>query len=210
MATGPVDAEPGESLRAEHDELSRRFAESEKNVQRLTEELAQARRRIGELEARPAAAHHEPLSLFEGGEDNGIKLTGDGSDPRILSIVLGATAVVAGMIALLALFNHTLLSPFGIIMVLLTIGLAWAALRTRVQPTEVSVVRGLVYVKKGETTHRFDVRNASTQVEQVGTPGDPGWEMRFARKGMDPFVINASMVDAVDFVGQLKQWRADI
>ncbi|NHA01506.1 hypothetical protein G5V59_21540 [Nocardioides sp. W3-2-3] len=32
-------------------------------------------------------------------------MTGDGSDPRVLSMVLGATAVVAGMVALLALIN---------------------------------------------------------------------------------------------------------
>lgn len=209
MATGPVEADPGEAVRAEYDALKRRCAESEAEAARLAKELDEARRRIAELEARPVAKP-EPLSFFEGGSDGGARLTGDGSDPRILSVILGATAVVAAMVALLALINGTLISPFGAVIVLLTVVLTWAALRTRVEPIEVSVVRGMVYVKKGESTHRFDVRSPSTQVEQVGVPGDPDWEMRFPRKGMDPFVINASMVDAPDFVAQLRQWRADL
>ena len=34
MATGPVDTDPVESLHAEHDELARRCAESERTVAR--------------------------------------------------------------------------------------------------------------------------------------------------------------------------------
>lgn len=207
MATGPVGADADEALRAQYDALSRQYADSEATVQRLTAELAEAKARIAALEARSSEG---PLSLFEGGEDTGGRLAGDGSDPRVLSFVLGATAIVAGMATLLALFNGNLLSPFGIIALVLTVGLAWAAFSTKVEPVEVSVVRGLVYIKKGESTHRFDVRNASTQVEQVGTPGEAGWELRFARRGMDPFVITASMVDAPDFVAQLRQWRPEL
>lgn len=209
MATGPVEAAAGNALPLEYDDLARRCAASEQAVARLTQELAEARERIAELEARPAAAS-EPLSLFEGGQDGGGRLTGDGSDPRVLSLVLGATAVVAGMVAVLALLNHTLFSPFGIVVVLLTIGLAWAALRTRVEPVEVSVVRGMIYVTKGESTHRFDLRSASTEVEQVGRPGDADWQLRIPRKGLDPFVIDASMVDPEDFVAQLRQWRPEL
>lgn len=206
MATGPVGADAGEALRAQYDALAQSYADSEANVRRLEAQLADAQARIAALEARSAGS----FSLFEGSEQSGGRLTGDGSDPRVLSIMLGATAVVAAMATLLALLNGNLMSPFGIVALVLTVVLGWAALSTKVEPIEVSVVRGLVYVKKGDSTHRFDVRSASTQVEQVGTPGDPGWELRFARRGMDPFVITASMVDAPDFVAQLRQWRPEL
>ncbi|GAB4013769.1 coiled-coil domain-containing protein [Nocardioides ultimimeridianus] len=208
MATGPVDAQP-DALRNEYDALVRRHAQTQAELEQAQAELADARLRIAALEARAAAAEG-PLSIFEGGSDPGGRLTGDGSDPRVLSFVLGATAVVSGMVAVLALLNGTLMTPFGLLIAALTAVLAWAALRTKVEPIEVSIVRGLVYVKKGETSYRFDVRSASTEVEQHGTPGEPGWELRFARKGMDPFVIDASMVEPVSFMAELRQWRSTL
>lgn len=210
MATGPVEAETGSALPADYHSLLRRCKDSEATVARLQEELAAANRHIAALEARPAAAPSEPLSLFEGGEYGGGRLVGDGSDPRVLSFVLAATAVVAGMVALLALINGQLFSPFGLVTLAVTVGLAWAAARTKVDPVEVSVVRGMVYVKQGDSTHRFDVRNPATVVEQVGRPGDPGWQLRFARKGMDPFVITAAMVDPADVVARLREWRPEL
>ena len=208
MATGPVDAE-ADALRHEHDALARSHADIQAELDRTKAELADARATIAALEARARAAEG-PLSIFEGGSDPGERLTGDGSDPRVLSFALAATAVVAGMVTVLALLSGTLMTPFGLLIAALTVVLAWAAMRTRVEPIEVSIVRGLVYVKKGESSYRFDVRSASTQVEQLGTPGEPGWELRFARKGMDPFVIDASMVEPVGFMAELRQWRASI
>ncbi|GAB3855470.1 hypothetical protein GCM10028801_11150 [Nocardioides maradonensis] len=208
MATGPVDAET-DALRHEHETLVRRNADLQTELEQTKAELADARAQVAALEARARAAEG-PLSIFEGGSHPGERLTGDGSDPRVLSFALGATAVVAGMVTVLALLNHTLMTPFGLVIAALTVVLTWAALRTKVEPVEVSIVRGLVYVKKGESSYRFDVRSAATEVEEVGIPGEPGWELRFARKGMDPFVINASMVDPVSFMAELRQWRSTI
>lgn len=195
MASGPLETDLAH-LRAERDALARQ-------VEDLTGELAQARARISALEAEEAG----PLALFDGGED---RLTGDGSDPRVLSMVLGATAVVAGMVALLALINGKLGTPFGIVMVVLTLALAWGAARTRVVPVEVSVVRGMVYVQQGESSYRFEVRKPETDVQMVGQPGDPGWQVRFGRRGLEPFVIDASMVDAHEFVAKLREFRPSL
>lgn len=195
MASGPLETDLAH-LRAERDELAQQ-------VEDLTEQLAQARARISALEADQSG----PLALFDGGED---RLTGDGSDPRVLSMVLGATAVVAGMVALLALVNGKLGTPFGIVMVVLTLALAWGAARTRVVPVEVSVVRGMVYVQQGESSYRFEVRKPETDVQMVGQPGDPGWQVRFGRRGLEPFVIDASMVDAHEFVAKLREFRPSL
>lgn len=208
MATGPLDEKQVESLRAERDALAERCARAEQEVAALRAELASARARLAETEAGAA-----PLSLFEGdapGERAPDGMAGDGSDPRILSLVLGATAVVAAMVTLLAFVNGNLSTPFGFAMVAITVGLAYAAARTRVQPVRVSVTRGVVYAEKGETTYRFDLRNERTLVEMTGNPGDAYWQVAFHRKGMDPFVVDTDMVDPHDFVRRLREYRPDL
>lgn len=205
MATGPLGTDPAAdlvALAAERDDLARRCADAEARVGDLTAALADAQARIASYE------RAEHLSLFDGPADDGI--TGDGSDPRVLSLVLGATAVVSGMVALLALLNGKLGTPFGFIMVALTLGLAWAAARTKVVPVEVSVVRGMVYIQQGESSHRFDLRKPETAVDMVGRPGDAGWSVHFGRRGMDPFVIDASMVDPDHFARQLREYRPEL
>lgn len=206
MATGPLGTDEAAALQAERDALARRCADVEGRLEALTAELAEARARIAALEADSGS-----LSFFDA--DTGTtppdRLTGDGSDPRVLSLVLGATAVVAAMVALLALLNGKLGTPFGLAMIALTIALAWGALRTRVVPVEVSFVRGMVYIQQGETSYRFDLRKPETSVDMVGQPGQPGWAVHFGRRGLDPFVLDATMVDPVEFTRRLREFRPD-
>lgn len=213
MATGPLETDPAAALRSERDALARRCAAAEAQVRDLSTDLAEAHARLAAYEAAQAAqdaADSGSLSLFDGDPTTGDRLTGDGSDPRVLSLVLGSTAVVAGMVALLALLNGKLGSPFGLIMIALTIGLAWGAARSRVVPVEVSVVRGMVYIQQGESSYRFDLRKPETAVDMVGRPGDAGWTVHFGRRGLDPFVVDASMVDAAEFTRQLREHRPEI
>lgn len=206
MATGPLGTDPVDALRSERDDLARRCAEAEDQVQRLTSELEQVRARLGAYES----ADPSGISLFADRPDPADRLTGDGSDPRVLSLVLAATAVVAAMVAFLALINGKLLTPFGVAMVLLTVGLAWGAARARVAPVEVSVVRGIVFVEQGETSHRFDLRKEHTRVQMIGQPGDPGWAVHFPRRHMEPFVIDGTMVDPHEFVSRLREYRPQL
>ncbi|HWI42591.1 MAG TPA: hypothetical protein VNS81_03155 [Nocardioides sp.] len=208
MATGPLGTDPAAepaadlvALAAERDALARRCADADARLAELTAELAEARERIASYES----ADHEHLSLFDGTTSD--RLTGDGSDPRVLSLVLGATAVVSGMVALLTLLNGKLGTPLGFVTVALTLGLAWGAARAKVVPVEVSVVRGLVYVQQGESSYRFDLRKPETSVDMVGRPGESGWAVHFGRRGLDPFVVDGSMVDAEEFVRQLREYR---
>ena len=208
MASGPLGAEPQHLPDAEYEALARRCAEAEAEVRRLRAELDETR---AQLAARPEEAETSPdrLSLFEG-DPQPDGLVGDGSDPRVLSLILGATAVVAAMVTLLAFLNDKLTTPFGFIMIALTIGLAWGAAKSRVQPIEIHVARGIVYAEQGETSYRFDLRRPETQVEMVGRPGDSHWVVRFPRRHLEPFVIDGSMVDAEEFVEKLREFRPDL
>jgi hypothetical protein len=207
MASGPLDDARMESIQAERDALAERCARAEQQVRDLTAELAAAHERIAEMEA----AADAPISIFDdSGASAGDGLAPDGSDPRVLSLILAATSVVAGMVALLALVNGNLATPFGFAMIAATIGLAYAASRTRARATEVSVSNGVVYIKKGETSYRFDVRHAGTGIDMVGQPGDAAWQVYFHRKGMDDFVVDSRMVEPHEFVRQLREHRPDL
>jgi len=209
MASEPLDDSRLESLQAERDALASRCANAEQQAADLAAELAAANARIADLEA----AAEEQISIFDGTGDTGSVASGlarDGSDPRVLSLILAATAVVAGMVALLALVNGNLDSPFGLAMIVATLALAYAAARTRVPGVEVSVSRGVVYVVKGESSYRFDVRQEHTLVDMVGQPGDSYWQVHFHRKGMDDLVIDADMVDPHEFVRLLREHRPNL
>ena len=211
MATGPVD-HPSESLDpvppASDETLDRRVADAEARIDQLTAELAAAYDRIAALEG--GATYDTTLSLFDGDEQPSDEYARDGSDPRVLPLVLGALAVVAAMVMVLTVINGNILTPFGVMTIAATLGLAWAANRTRVEPVEVSVVRGIVFIAQGETTYRFEIRRPEVPVEMVGQPGSPGWAIRFPRRGREPFVIDASMVDPVDFVARLREYRPEL
>jgi uncharacterized membrane protein len=207
MASGPLEEQPTESLLAERDALAARCADAGQQVTDLTAQLAAAHAQIANLEA---AAAEEPMSIFDGAETRSAGLVTDGSDPRVLSMILAATSVVAGMVALLALFNGNLSTTFGYAMVVTTVILAWAALRTRVMATQVSMSNGVVYIEKGETSYRFDVKHQGTLIDMVGQPGDNYWQVQFHRKGMDDYVIDADMVDAEEFVRQLREYRPNL
>ncbi len=216
MAIGPLDPEstptpgqpagdPARDERDEHDDLVRRCDAAEQQVAALTAELEEARARLAELES------EAPFLLFRDHEDPSVPgLSSDGSDPRIVSVALGATSIVAALVALLALANGNLFTAFGLGMVVLALGLAFAAARTRVQPVEVTVTRGIVHIQRGESSFRFDLRTDATRVEQLGRPGDSGWQVRFLRRNMDPFVVDAGMVDPASFVAQLREWRPSL
>lgn len=191
------------------DELERRLAEAERRAaeaeRRAADAEAERDRLREELEQlRQAAA---PISIFGSVGQPEDALADDGSDPRLLAIALGATAVVAGMVALLALLNGNLFTPFGLVILALTCILAYAAARVRPERIEVSVTRGIVYAEHKGTTYRFDLRSDATQVEMVGEPGDAYWQVRFHRRNMDPFVVDADMVEPRSFVAQIREYR---
>lgn len=202
-AAGSLAAEV-DRLRAEREALKVRCAEADARGDQLAAQLAEARAELARLQEEGG----EGLSLFDDVQQEHVPgFAGDGSDPRVLPVILGGTAVVTAMVGLLAVLNRGLTSPVAVAMLVLTLVLAWFAVHTRVVPVEVTVIRGLVYIKHGEDTHRFDLRSDSTRVEMTGQPGDAHWQVRFLRRSLDPFTIDASMVDPHEFTARLREWR---
>jgi hypothetical protein len=190
-------------LRAERDALEARAVEAEQRAEALAAELADAR---AELAVDPTR-----LSLFDDLPDaEPNPRAADGSDPAVLPIALGATALVAAMVALLAALDRGLASPVALVMLGLACLLAYLAFQSRVERFEVSVSRGMVYIDSSSNSYRFDLRQPTTEVEMTGQPGEPGWQVRFLRRHLDPFTVNSTMVDPVEFVRQLREWRPEL
>jgi hypothetical protein len=190
-------------LRAERDALEDRALEAERLAETLAAELAEAR---ADLAVDPGR-----LSLFDDlpDEQTGPRAT-DVSDPGVLPIAWGATALVAAMVALLAVVNRGLGSPVALVMLGLTCLLAVLAWNSRVERFEVSVDRGMVSIDSSSNSYRFDLRQPTTEVEMTGQPGQPGWQVHFLRRHLDPFTVDATMVDPVEFVRQLREWRPEL
>ena len=122
--------------------------------------------------------------------------------------VAGGLAVVALALTGLALATGRGTEPVGVAAVLLTVLLAFVALRARRTASHVTIDdHGVVDIRSGETHHRFDVYDASTDLEMVGVPGQRGWEVRFKRRALPPVVVTAAMVDAEAFSRELRRWR---
>jgi hypothetical protein len=206
MAPGPLDRPGQRSVEAERDALAARCADAEQQVRDLTARLEAANARIAELEA----SADSPISIFDGDDAGSPGLARDGSDPRVLSMILAATAVVAGCVALLAFINDNLDTTFGYAMVVAALGLLYASHRTRLRTSEITVSDGVVHIRSGDSSYRFDLRQPSTSIDMVGQPGDPSWHVYFHRSGMDDLVVDDGMVEAGEFVRQLREYRPEL
>lgn len=127
---------------------------------------------------------------------------------RFAMLAVAATAVATTCAAYLALRSP---GP-------LTIGLAGvlaaltvlAASRSGAPATTVTVRGGELEILHGGSRYRFDLLGHGIPVDVVGRPGDRGWHVLFHRRGVAPFVVDASMVDPVAFTDLLRQYRPEV
>lgn len=218
------------ALRAERDSLRRRIREAEDIAERLAEELGQARARLASAGMPDADASRLPLldqtgltqpRRSEAGEGEGagaaasagrgglrsIARSADGSDPILLPIALAGTAAAVFLVALLSLANNGFLSLFSLGALLASGLLARAAWRTRVVPVEVWVEEGVVQVRRGDQALAFDLTSETTRLEVSGDTDDTHWRVRFYRRALDPFDVDATMVDPEEFMAVLRRYR---
>ncbi len=152
------------------------------------------------------------FALFSDPRDSRPSLAADGSDPGVLPVALGGTAAVALMVTILIAFNGRLLQPFGVAMVVITLGLAWFAWQTRVERIQVRLSQGgVVYVDRSSSDAlRYDLTSELTRVRMSGAPGAEDWTVNFARRGHEDFTVTAVMVDSEEFTNGLRAFRPDL
>ena len=190
-------------LRAERDALETRALEAEGLAESLAAELAELRAEH--------AVDPDRLSLFDDlPPDDTPGVAENGSDPAIVVLALGGTAVVTGVVAVYAALDRGLFSPVALLLSAVTVLLGYLAWNSREETWEVSVGRGMVYIDSSSDSYRFDLRSSTTKIEMTGQPGDAGWQLSFLRRHLDPFTVDATMVDPVEFVRQVREWRPEL
>lgn len=191
------------ALRADRDRWRNRCLEAEQIAEDLASHLAAAR-----ADVTAAAESHDPEPA--GALPTGSTATGDGTDPGILVVGVGATAVVAVMVVALVVLNGELLSVGGALTVLIAAGLVWATRRAwTMRGPRARVEDGVIVLRGRDGVHRFDLRREATTVRVVGEPGDRGWQVVLVRRGLDDLVVTPAATDPEAFTAELRRWRPE-
>ena len=199
------------ALRADRDRWRNRCLEAEQIAEDLASHLAAARADVAAAaEAAEVAGAHGRSEPAGGALPTGSASTGDGTDPGILVVGVGATAVVALMVVALVVLNGELLSVGGALTVLIAAGLVWATRRAwTMRGPRARVEDGVIVLRGRDGVHRFDLRSEATTVRVVGEPGDRGWQVVLVRRGLDDLVVTPAATDPEAFTAELRRWRPE-
>ncbi len=83
------------------------------------------------------------------------------------------------------------------------------AVRAGTPLTLMTVKGGQLEVRQGGLHLKFDLSSHYTPIEAQGAPGQRDWRVLFGRGSMPPFVVDASIVDAHEFMALLRRYRPE-
>jgi hypothetical protein len=127
---------------------------------------------------------------------------------RLLTLwLLGGLGASAYLVRAAIEFQDTMSIGVAAIVVVAT-AMVWA-IRAGSSMTRLEVHQGQLQVLQQGSRYVFDLPSQFTAVEVHGRPGRRGWKVVFPRRGMAPFVVDASMVDPDDFMRVLRFYRPE-
>jgi hypothetical protein len=129
---------------------------------------------------------------------------------RVVGFLLFATAVVAVIQAAVAYADPTA-ATLGLAAVLaaLTAG-CWRAWASQGASTTVLLTGSRIEIVRHGSRHFFDLADTRAPVDVLGRPGDRTWRVLFHRRGLAPYVLDASMVDPAEFMRVLHAHRPEV
>ncbi|MCW2797619.1 hypothetical protein [Nocardioides sp.] len=158
--------------------------------------------------AREPAPDPQPEAPMAVGRSTNVDFAPKTGTRRLVGILLlisVAATAVAGYVAYndRTTFNQGVAGTLG----LLTL-VVWAVRAGSTVP-RLSVRSGQLEIRAGDGRFVFDLASRYTPIEVVGRPGERGWKVLFLRRSMAPYVVDASMVDAEEFMRVLRQHRPE-
>lgn len=115
--------------------------------------------------------------------------------------------IAASAIACWWAYRDRTLVPVGIAAtVLIATGIVWAT-RAGSSVARLSVKGGRLEITKDGTRTVFDLASRYTDIDVRGTAGKRGWKVLFGRRGLPPYVVDASMVSPTEFMRVLDYYR---
>lgn len=162
-----------------------------------------ARGPTGAAQAAPVTAPAGPAV------DLGVDLSAATGDRRVVGFLLFAAAVVTVIEAAVAYADPGAVT-LGLtgVLVLVTLG-TWRVWSRRTAATVVLTGSRLEIDRDGGR-HVFDLADLRSPVDVVGVPGDRAWRVLFHRRGLSPYVLDATMVDPAQFMRVLHAHRAEV
>ena len=113
------------------------------------------------------------------------------------------------MVAAYAVYRDPNTLTVGLAAVLLVLTLTLWAIRASSPVIRLAVRSGQLEVTDAGGRSVFDLSGGFTPTEVVGAPGDRSWRVLFLRRGMEPFVVDSSMVDPHEFMETLRRYRPE-
>ncbi|WP_284535102.1 hypothetical protein [Nocardioides sp. T2.26MG-1] len=129
---------------------------------------------------------------------------------RVVAFLLFACAVVTVAQAAVAYADPSALT-LGLagVLVALTLG-CWRAWARRTTSTTVALTGSHLEIVRHGSRHVFDLADTRSPVDVLGLPGDRSWRVLFHRRGLAPYVLDASMVDPAEFLRALHTHRPEV
>ncbi|ABL83783.1 MULTISPECIES: hypothetical protein [unclassified Nocardioides] len=143
------------------------------------------------------------------GEVPSIDLSVEPTARRVAGFLLFAAAVLTAIEAAVAYADPGAVTLGFAAVLLLATGVAWRAWARHPSAT-VLVTGSRLEVLRDGGRHVFDLADLRSPVDVIGLPGDRGWRVLFYRRGMAPYVLDAGMVDAAEFMRVLHARRSEV
>lgn len=160
--------------------------------------------------APPAAPPADPAPIARRvGRSMNVDFTPRSGARRAVALVL-VLAVAGLLVATMVAVQDPTTLTLGVAGVLLVLVLALWAIRAASPVAHLSVHAGRLEVVRGGQRDVFELAsNGFTPIEVRGRPGQRSWKVLFVRRGMEPFVVDASMVDPHQFMDVLRRYRPE-
>lgn len=128
---------------------------------------------------------------------------------RITGFLIFAVLVVLVLAAAVA-YGDPAPSTLGLVLLLVVVLLGAWRMRSRRRPATVVATGSRLEIMRDGGRHVFDLSRRDNPVDVVGLPGDRHWRVLFHRRGMRPYVVDASMVEPDAFMRVLHAQRAEV
>jgi hypothetical protein len=127
---------------------------------------------------------------------------------RVTGSLVVAIAVVTVLSAAVAYGDPDLLTVGLTLLLVIALVTTWW-FHSRRRAVTVVVTGSRLEIRDGGL-HVFDLSRTDPPVDVIGLPRDQSWRVLFHRRGMRPYVVDASMVDPVEFMRMLHARRPEV
>lgn len=165
--------------------------------------------------ARPITARTTPVGplptgpgLGRSGEQDVVEFAPRSRNHRLVEAMLVLAGAATAVASYVAYDGPSAVSIASAATMALLTAVLWSATASSAVAT-LTVRDGRLDIMRAGSRHSFDLAGHYTPIDVVGEPGSRDWKVLFHRRGMSPYVVDASMVDPVEFTRVVRGFRPE-